>query len=195
MNTLNLGNEAEIQVDWETNEDSESLSDLSIENFKLEKMGQYTCDECSEIPTIISTDINKKAILYKCIRHGKKEKNIKEYLANSINYNANNWKCSQCETIQRNSNQIFIYCQCLLVFCEYCFRVHVEIERHKYSIDSNHYDLRCKKEVDHFGEYLKGYCNDCHEHYCYKCEEDHISKFHTTTELNRILLDNNELII
>ena len=53
MSAINLGNEAETQVDWETNEDSESLSDLSyssydsIDNVKLEKMGQYTCDECS----------------------------------------------------------------------------------------------------------------------------------------------------
>jgi len=187
---------SEINIEKETtNEDSESLSDLSIENFKLEKMGQYTCDECSEIPTIISTDINKKTILFKWKRHGQKEKNIKEYLANSINYNENNWKCSQCDSIQRNINQIFKYCQCLLVFCEYCFRVHIAKERHCYNIDSNHYDLRCKKEPEHFGEALIGYCYDCHEHYCTKCEEDHISKFHTTTELNRILLDNNELII
>lgn len=62
------------------NEDNEVLSDLSyssydsIDNIKSDQMGQYTCDQCSEIPTIISTDINKKTILYKCKNHGQRKK-------------------------------------------------------------------------------------------------------------------------
>jgi Leucine-rich repeat (LRR) protein len=62
-----------------------------------------------------------------------------------------------------------------------------------YNIDSNLYDLRCKKEPSHFGEVLKGYCFDCHEHYCSKCEDEHISDFHTTTEINKMLIENNEI--
>ena len=200
MNTINTGNETETKVEREiTNDDNVDLSDLSyssydsIDNVKSEKMGQYTCDQCSEIPTIISTDINKKTILYKCKNHGQKEKDIKDYLINALNYNTNNWKCSQCETIQRKENQPFKYCQCNLVFCPNCFGVHVQNEKHSISIDSNDYDLRCKKEPSHYGEVLKGYCYDCHEHYCTKCENDHISDFHTTTEINQMMIENNEI--
>jgi len=196
--TINTGNETETKIEA-TNDDNVDLSDLSyssydsIDNVKSEKMGQYTCDQCSEIPTIISTDINKKTILYKCKNHGQKEKDIKDYLVNALNYNTNNWKCSQCDTIQRNTNQIFKYCQCNLVFCEKCFNIHSDKEKHMYNIDSNLYDLRCKKEPSHFGEVLKGYCYDCHEHYCSKCEDEHISDFHTTTEINKMLIENNEI--
>ena len=201
MSTINTGNETtELkEIIGTGNEDNEVLSDLSyssydsIDNIKSEKMGQYTCDQCSEIPTIISTDINKKTIIYKCKNHGQKEKDIKEYLINSLNYNTNNWKCSQCENIQRKSNQVFKYCQCNLVFCEGCYKVHTDNEKHKYSIDSNLYDLRCKKEPSHFGEVLKGYCYDCHEHYCDKCENDHISDFHTTTEIDKMIIEDNEI--
>lgn len=182
------------------NEDNEVLSDLSyssydsIDNIKSDQMGQYTCDQCSEIPTIISTDINKKTILYKCKNHGQKEKDIKEYLVNSLNYNTNNWKCSQCENIQRKMpDKIFKYCQCNLVFCEGCYKIHIDNEKHKYSIDSNLYDLRCKKDSSHFEEVLKGYCYDCHEHYCAKCENDHISDFHTTTEIGKMIIEPNEI--
>ena len=195
-----------------SNEDNEILSDLSyssydsIDNIKSDQMGQYTCDQCSEIPTIISTDINKKTILYKCKNHGQKEKDIKEYLVNSLNYNTNNWKCSRCKNVQRTEpKQVFKYCQCNEVFCEGDYKIHIdkekekekgkekENEKHKYSIDSNVYNLRCKKDPTHFEEVFIGYCYDCHEHYCKKCQNDHISEFHTTTEIDKMNIDENEI--
>ena len=70
MSTINTGNETtELkEIIGTGNEDNEVLSDLSyssydsIDNIKSEKMGQYTCDQCSEIPTIISTDIKNNFI-------------------------------------------------------------------------------------------------------------------------------------
>ena len=47
-------------------QDNEELSFLSfssydsLDNINLENMGQYTCDECSQIPKIISTNLEKK---------------------------------------------------------------------------------------------------------------------------------------
>lgn len=193
MNTINTGKEER------ENEDNEVLSELSyssydsIDNIKLDKMGQYTCNQCSEIPIIINTDIKKKQITIKCKNHGQKDIDIKDYLFNALNYNTNNWKCSQCETIQRETNIKFKYCECNLVFCQDCYKIHVEREKHKYNIDSNRYDLRCKKDPSHFEEILLGYCYDCQEHYCTKCENEHISDFHSTTEINKMDIDPNEI--
>ena len=75
----------------------------SLENIKLEKMGQYTCDECSEIPKIISTNLEKRTIIIKCKNHGLKELSIREYIINSLKYNTTNWKCSDSEHIQKTS--------------------------------------------------------------------------------------------
>ena len=36
----------------------------SIDNIKLDKMGQYTCNKCSEIPKIISTNLTKEELLH-----------------------------------------------------------------------------------------------------------------------------------
>ena len=50
-----------------------------------------------------------------------------------------------------------------------------------------------KKDPTHFGEVLKGYCFDCHEYYCINCENEHISDFHTITEISKRNIEKNEI--
>ena len=186
----------EVDLDQNYDEDENNLSELSlssynsIDNIKLDKMGQYTCDQCSEIPKIINTDIKKKTILIKCKNHGLKELDFKNYLYNALNYNSKNWKCSKCDTIQRNVKESFLYCECGSIFCDKCFEIH-KIENHKYSIESDKYDLRCKKKNDHYDNPYKGYCFECHEHFCTKCEEEH--NLHTTTTINSMHIETKEI--
>ena len=147
----------------------------SLENIKLEKMGQYTCDECHEIPKIISTNIEKKSILIKCKNHGQKELNLRDYIVNSLKYNPNNWKCTKCENIQKITKELFKYCECGLAFCENCFKVHKSKDHPiANSIDSDKYYLYCKKS-DHFGTKYTGYCFDCIDNFCEICEKQHKS--------------------
>ena len=178
-------------------EDNEDLSALSftsydsIDNIKIDKMGQYTCDQCCEIPKIINTDINKRTILFKCKNHGQKEMDIKNYVFNALNFNSKNWKCSECNNVQRDKKEYFKYCQCGNVFCEQCYKVHQEKQGHTLSIDSNNFDLKCKKDPSHFGESYIGYCFECHDHYCTKCQEEH--DLHTVTKINEMVKDKNEV--
>ena len=155
-------------------EEEENLSALSlssydsIDNIKLHKMGQYTCNQCSEISKIIYTDINKKEILIQCKNHGLKSYDIKQYIYNSLNYNSKNWKCQACETVQRNVKETFKFCECGCTFCSKCYQIHKNGNKHEYSIDSDQYDLRCKKAKDHFDNQYIGFCCDCYDHYCKK---------------------------
>ena len=69
---------------------------------------------------------------------------------NEIPHSKDGKKYVMAKNVQRTKpKQVFKYCQCNLVFCEGCYKVHTDNEKHKYSIDSNLYDLRCKKEPSH----------------------------------------------
>jgi hypothetical protein len=162
----------------------------SLENFKLEKLGQYTCDECSEIPKIIDTNIAKKTIIIKCKEHGQKEINIRDYIVNSLNYNPNNWKCADSEHYQKTSKELFKFCECGQVFCGECYPVHKKITSHSQSIDSDKYFLYCKKK-GHFDETFKGYCYDCNENYCKLCEKEHIK--HSKILINTMEVEQKEI--
>jgi hypothetical protein len=166
----------------------------SIDNIKLDKMGQYTCDKCSEIPKIISTDINDKTILFKCREHGLKKVDIKDYLLNALNYNTKNWKCSQCDIIQRNDkDNNFLYCQCGSVFCSSCHKIHKEKEKHFMVIESDKYNLRCKVNPEHYEEKFIGYCYDCSTHYCKKCEKNEMHDLHSVTAIDAMIVDEKEI--
>ena len=43
---------------------------------------------------------------------------------------------------------------------------------HYKTIESNKYYLRCKKS-EHFGDKYSGYCLDCNDNFCEKCEQSH----------------------
>ena len=144
----------------------------SLENIKLEKMGQYTCDECHEIPKIISTNIEKKTILLKCKNHGQKELNLRDYIVNSLKYNPNNWKCTKCENIQKTTKGLFKFCDCGFAFCDNCIKVHKKEHPDSRTIESDKYYLYCKKQ-DHFGTKYTGYCFDCNDNFCETCEKNH----------------------
>jgi hypothetical protein len=182
--------------------DADNLSVLSvsscdsIDNLKLETMGQYTCDECSSIPKIINLDDKTKTISFKCENHGLKTMNLNTYLSNCLNYNPQNWKCSACANIQRDckgKEEEFIYCQCNNVFCVSCFPTHQKKEKgeHKFIIQSNKFNLRCKKSKDHYGEVYKGYCYECKTHYCQKCENEH--KWHEKVDIKTMQIQEKEV--
>jgi hypothetical protein len=182
--------------------DADNLSVLSvsscdsIDNLKLETMGQYTCDECSSIPKIINLDDKTKTISFKCEKHGLKTMNLNTYLSNCLNYNPQNWKCSACANIQRDckgKEEEFIYCQCNNVFCPGCFSTHQKKEKgeHKFIIQSNKFNLRCKKSKDHYGEVYKGYCYECKTHYCQKCENEH--KWHEKVDIKTMQIQEKEV--
>ena len=178
-------------------EEAENLSALSlssydsIDNIKLHKMGQYTCNQCSEIPKILYTDINKKEILIQCKNHGIKSYDIKQYIYNCLNYNSKNWKCQACDTVQRNVKETFKFCECNCTFCCKCYPIHKNENKHEYSIDSDQYDLRCKKEKDHFDNQYIGFCCDCNEHYCKKCQQSH--DMHTTIPITSMHIKPEEI--
>ena len=163
----------------------------SINNIKLENMGQYTCDQCSEIPKIISTNIKNNTILIECRNHGLKELNINNYLLNSLNYNPHNWVCTKSQNIQKNTEEKFKYCECGSVFCEGCFKVHQLKISHNNYIDSDKYYLRCKENPEHFDEPFKGYCYECNKNYCKKCENNH--KNHNVILINSMQIKPEEI--
>ena len=177
--------------------DEDNLSDLSvssfdsIDNIKFEKMGQYTCDECGSIPKIINLDEKTKTITFKCETHGLKTMSLNSYLFSCLNYNSKNWKCSACQTIQRNSKGNFKYCECGNVFCEECYNSHNRKEGHKYNIESDKFDLRCKKSKEHFSETFKGFCYECRAHFCQKCENEH--KWHEVVNINNMQMKKEEI--
>ena len=188
-------NDLKIKIDL----DDDNLSILSvssydsIDNLKFEQMGQYTCDECNSIPQIINLDEKTKTISFKCDKHGLKTMNLNTYLYKCLNYNPTNWKCSSCEKIQRNSDETFIYCQCNNVFCSSCFRMHQKNEKgdHKHTIESDKFNLRCKKSGDHFEETYKGFCFECKSHFCQKCEVDH--KWHEKVDIKTMQIEGSEV--
>ena len=172
-------------------EEANDLSALSFSSYdsldidKLDKMGQYTCDQCSEIPKIIDTQLKDRKIIIKCKTHGQKVLDIKEYLLNALNHNIKNWKCSKCVKIQRKVKENFIYCcDCNSVFCNECYLIHIDNEKHKYKIESDNYNTTCKFQIDHCDEKYSGYCYECHTHYCIKCANEH--NLHSVIPLNNM---------
>ena len=107
INQINKEESEEFQQDIELSILSYSSYD-SLEHIKLEKMSQYTCDECSNIPKIISTNFENKSILIKCKNHGQKEISLRDYLINCLKFNPNNWKCVDSEHYQKLSKEEFI---------------------------------------------------------------------------------------
>ena len=177
-------------------QDNEELSFLSfssydsLDNINLENMGQYTCDECSQIPKIISTNLEKKTILIKCKNHGQKELNINDYLINSLKYNPNNWKCADSEHVQKECKELFKNCECGSVFCAPCFEHHKEIRNHNKFIDSSQFFLQCKNP-DHFGTKFSGYCQECDENFCENCIKNH--QGHTKIQNSNMEVDQKEI--
>jgi hypothetical protein len=119
--------------------------------------------------------------------------NLNTYLSNCLNYNPQNWKCSVCENIQRDCEKEFIYCQCNNVFCPGCFKTHHKKVKgeHKFTIQSNKFNLRCKKSKDHYEEVYKGYCYECKTHYCQKCENEH--KWHEKVDIKTMQIQEKEV--
>ena len=189
----------EEQIIEDFDEDKERISALSfssydsIDNVKLNKMGQYTCDKCSEIPKIVSTDLKNKKIIIKCKEHGQNEINIQDFLVNTLNYNTNNWKCSQCPNIQRDQKENFLFCECGEVFCVSCYKRHQEKLKHYNSIQSDNYNLRCRVKPDHYNEKNIGYCYDCNTHYCKKCEKEDKHDLHTVVPIDKLIVDEKEI--
>ena len=163
----------------------------SIDKEKLELMGQYTCDECPLIPKIISYDPNTRKIVIKCEQHGQKSLDINTYIVNSLNYNPKNWKCTDCEKIQRDEKERFKYCQCKNIYCSEHFDLHKknDEEKHKYYIDSDVFYTKCKNHESHFDEINKGFCTHCNKHYCAKCEEEHQNHSSSKIDLNDIITE------
>ena len=162
----------------------------SLQNLKFEKMNQLTCDECSEIPKIITTNQTKKTILFKCKKHGQKEINVRNYIVNSLKYNPINWKCCDSEHFQKDTKEVFKYCECGLVYCPQCFNYHQKSKGHSHSIDGNKYFLYCKKP-GHFEEKFIAYCNDCNENFCKLCENAH--KNHSKVYIDTMEVEQKEI--
>lgn len=192
--TINI-NSNSIETGTQDNDRLSSLSYSSfdsIDNKKSSMMGQLTCDECSEIPRIIDIDVNTKSISFRCRNHGLKQKPIKEYVYNSLNYNPLNWKCQNCSHTQKETpldKEKYKFCECGSVYCPSCYKVHLEkaTGSHQYSIDSNEYSVKCKEKPNHFNNTYNGYCYDCSKNYCVLCEEEH--KYHRKIDINRFELD------
>ena len=189
INQVNKEEVEEFQQDIELSILSYSSYD-SLEHIKLEKMSQYTCDECSEIPKIISTNFENKSILIKCKNHGQKEIKLRDYLINCLKFNPNNWKCAVSDHYQQLSKEEFIYCQCGFVFCQQCFGVHKLKTNHNKLIESSKYFLRCKNP-EHFGDKYSGYCLDCNDNFCEKCEQNH--KNHSTINNNDMEVEEEDI--
>lgn len=187
----------EIEIKSPETENDDNLSVLSdfdydpIDKMKFNLLGQYTCDECNSIPKIINLDSNTKTIMIECEDHGLKKMDINAYLCKCLNYSTNNWKCSKCENVQRNREEMFKYCECGKIFCSQCIRLHQTDTAHKNNIDSNLFNLRCKKAKEHFEESYTGYCHECKTHFCKLCENEH--KWHAFNKLNEMAMKKAEV--
>lgn len=190
INETNDYEETNANVDNELSEISISSYD-SLDNQKIEKMGQYTCDECIQIPKIIQTNLKRNTILIKCKEHGLKELDLQRFLFNSLNYNPNNWKCTKSDHLQKNCEKKFKYCQCGQVFCDECFAMHQNKQSHSNKIDSDQYFKKCKQDPDHFDEPYKGFCYECDTNYCSKCEDKH--KNHQKILINSMYLKEDDI--
>jgi hypothetical protein len=190
-NAINIPNSIETDNMTQDNDRLSSLSYSSfdsIDNRKTSIMGQLTCDECSEIPRILDIDVNTKSISFRCRNHGFKQKPIKDYVFNSLNYNPLNWKCSNCPHTQKETPaDKFIFCLCGSVFCPNCYSVHKKEHKDEIYIESDVYSIKCREKPEHFKNSYKGYCYDCAKNYCELCEEAH--KYHRKVENNTFEID------
>lgn len=165
--------------------------DLDEKRFKNIGLSQYTCDECSSIPIIIKLDEKTKTITFKCGTHGLKTMSLNTYLFSCFKYNSWNWKCSQCQNIQINNKENnFNYCECGQVFCASCYKEHLDVG-HKFIIERDNFDLRCKKSKEHFYENFIGFCHECQVHFCEQCKDDH--KWHDSVSINDMLMDRKQV--
>ena len=193
-NTINFPTNS-IETETQDNDRLSSLSYSSfdsIDNRKSSMMGQLTCDECSEIPRIIDIDVNTKSISFRCRNHGLKQKPVKDYIYNSLNYNSLNWKCHKCSHTQKETpfdKYKYKFCECGSVYCPSCYKVHPSevTGSHQYSIDSDVYSIKCKEKSSHFNNTYIGYCYDCSKNYCELCEEGH--KYHRKIDIKNFELD------
>ena len=169
------------EKDSELSSLSKSFSDdIDKQRFQLE--GQYTCDECSEIPKIYDTNLSKKTITLKCKNHGQREMNLENYLYNSLTYNLKNVKCFTCENTNFEDNFLFCF-DCRQMFCPSCHEIHKKKANHK-SLDIKYYYQKCQKNKNHCENSNTGFCSDCGIHFCKDCEKDHI--LHSSVKLNDI---------
>lgn len=69
--------------------------------------------------------------------------------------------------------------------------LHIAKENHKYKIESDKYDLRCKFDKEHCDEPFIGYCYECHTHYCNQCQKEH--DLHSVISINNMYVEEKEI--
>jgi surface protein len=123
---------------------------------KDEYINEYTCTECDQIPKIINISLETGLIKFKCITHGEKEINVKDYLEKEkkqISYKY------QCCLVKNRKNASFNKClECKRIFCSDCSKTH----NHKFLVDVKELNFKCLEHIKFFSKY----CKICKKHLC-----------------------------
>ena len=134
------------------------------------KNESYACTDCQSDIEIISMDIHKKKISFKCFHNNHDIKNmlIKDYInlmeKNTYLYDA----CSICNKNQKENNIIFNFCtECKTVICEKCTYRHTNNNKKShFLIKNNQKTIMC---MEHPKNKNTEFCLDCKKHLCHEC--------------------------
>ena len=141
---------------------------------------QYLCPKCKNVPELVNIFTDNGYVEFKCKDHGNIILKVKDYFKEISNseFNYFNFKCSNCNIIQKDhlKEGIFQFCySCRKIYCKDCSKntnSHKDYDEENCNcIDVNKMNTRCP---DHIEEIYTRFCLDDYENVC----EEYATKKH-----------------
>ena len=131
---------------------------------------QYLCPMCKNVPELVNIFTDNGYVEFKCKDHGNIILTVQQYFEklNDSEFSYYNFKCSNCNKIQRDyfKEGIFKFCyDCRKIFCENCCKnknIHSDFNSEK-CLNVNEMNTRCP---DHIKEIYTRFCLDDYENVC-----------------------------
>ena len=146
--------------------------------FVLPGNDQYLCPMCRNVPELVNVFTDNGYVEFKCKDHGNIILTVQQYFEklNDSEFAYFNFKCSECNIIQRDhfKDGIFKFCyNCRKIFCQNCCKNknnHKDFDSEK-CLNVNEMNSRCP---DHITEIYTRFCLDDYENVC----EEYSTKKH-----------------